>query len=183
MAKLVAYFSVGGTTKEKAECMAKLLGADLFEIKAARPYTKEDLNWSDENSRTTVEAHDDSARPDLAEKGMVLPYETVLIGFPVWWRKEPRIIDTFLEAHDFSGKKVLPFVTSDGPVLDQGQGRKPAAEIFGHLMAGIERSEGLGPIDDGLHALAPKANWVPGIALEGKTTEEDLKKKLELLGI
>lgn len=183
MAKLVTYFSVGGTTREKAECLAKLLDADLFEIEAAEPYTKEDLNWSDKNSRTTVEAHDDSARPELKEKGDVTRYDTVLIGFPVWWRKEPRIIDTFLEAHDFTDKKLLAFVTSDGPVLDQGQGRKPTAEIFGHLMAGIERSEGLGPIDDGLRALAPKANWIPGIALDGKTTEEDLRKKLELLGI
>lgn len=183
MAKLVAYFSVGGTTKEKAECLAKLLGADLFEIEAARPYTEADLNWSDENSRTTVEAHDDSARPAIVDAGTVSPYDTVLVGFPVWWRKEPRIIDTYLEAHDFSGKKVLPFVTSDGPVLDQAQGRRPTAEIFGHLLAGIERSEGLGPIDDALHALAPKANWVPGIALSGKDTEEDLQKKLELLGI
>jgi len=115
---LVAYFSAGGVTKRAAEKLAAAANADLFEIKPVKPYTNADLDWTNNKSRSTVEMNDLSARPEIAEKCVNAgDYDTVFVGFPVWWYVEPRIIDTFLESYDFSGKTVIPFATSGGSGL------------------------------------------------------------------
>jgi predicted glycosyl hydrolase (DUF1957 family) len=112
---LVAYFSASGTTRETAEKLAKAVGADIYEIKPEVPYTKADLNWMDKKARSTVEMNDKSSRPALADKdAKVEAYDTILLGFPVWWYVAPTIINSFLEAYDFSGKKIILFATSGG---------------------------------------------------------------------
>lgn len=118
---LVAYFSATGTTARAAKALAQAADADLFEIRPAVPYSAADLNWNNKRSRSSVEMGDESARPELADAGSIDGYDTIFVGFPVWWYVEPRIIDTFLEAHDFSGKTIVPFVTSGG----SGLGRAP----------------------------------------------------------
>lgn len=115
---LVAYFSASGVTKNAAEKLAKAANADLFEIKPVRPYTDADLDWTDKKSRSTIEMNDLSSRPEIAEKCENMgSYDVVFVGFPIWWYVEPRIIDTFLESYDFSGKRVIPFATSGGSGL------------------------------------------------------------------
>lgn len=113
--KLVAYFSVSGVTKRYAEKLANVTGADLFEIKPSVPYTSADLNWQNSNSRSSVEMKNPDSRPEIAEKLSDMDsYDTVFVGFPIWWYVAPAIIDTFLESYDFSGKTVIPFATSGG---------------------------------------------------------------------
>ena len=115
---LVAYFSASGVTKAVAERLAKGIGADLFEIEPAVPYTRADLNWQDKNSRSTIEMNDRSSRPAIASTvADMSQYDVVFVGFPVWWYREPSIIDTFMEQYDFSGKTVIPFATSGGSQL------------------------------------------------------------------
>ncbi len=115
---LVAYFSASGVTKRAAERLAAASGADLFEIKPVEPYTDADLDWTDKKSRSTLEMKDSSSRPEIATKcANTSDYDTVFVGFPVWWYVEPRIVDTFLESYDFSGKTVIPFATSGGSGL------------------------------------------------------------------
>lgn len=115
---LVAYFSASGVTKNAAEKLAKAANANLFEIKPVRPYTDADLNWMDKKSRSTIEMNDLSSRPEIAKKCENMgSYDVVFVGFPIWWYVEPRIIDTFLESYDFSGKTVIPFATSGGSGL------------------------------------------------------------------
>lgn len=111
---LVAYFSASGVTRTVAEKVAKAADADLFEIRPKKLYTKEDLNWMDKNARSTVEMNDPSSRPEIAEKVDVSGYDTIVIGFPIWWYVAPTIINTFLESADFSGKKIALFATSGG---------------------------------------------------------------------
>ena len=112
---LIAYFSASGTTARAAKKMADATGADLYEIAPAQPYTSADLDWNDKNSRSSREMNDPACRPDIAEPAADIDlYDTVFIGFPVWWYVEPRIIDTFLESYDFTGKTVIPFATSGG---------------------------------------------------------------------
>ena len=113
--KLVAYFSASGTTKKAAERLAKATGADLFEIKPKVPYSSADLNWMDKKSRSSVEMSDPSSRPEIAEKiPNLADYDTVFLGFPIWWYVAPRIINTFVESYDFTGKTLVPFATSGG---------------------------------------------------------------------
>lgn len=113
--KLVAYFSASGVTRKAAERLAAAAGADLFEIKPKALYTKADLDWTDRNSRSTVEMKDPGSRPEIAEKLADFDkYDTVFVGFPIWWYVAPTIINTFLESYDFSGKTVVPFATSGG---------------------------------------------------------------------
>ena len=101
--KLVAYFSASGTTKKVAERLAKAAGADLFEIRPAIPYTSADLNWMDKKSRSSVEMNDPDSRPEIAETiPNMVDYDTVFIGFPIWWYVAPHIIHTFVESYDFS---------------------------------------------------------------------------------
>ena len=156
---LVAYFSATGTTAKVAKELAAATGADLFEIVPDRPYTSADLNWHDKNSRTTHEMNDESCRPELAgDAADLTAYETVFVGFPVWWYVEPRIIDTFLEAHDFAGKTVVPFATSG--------------------------SSGLGRAPERMQALIPSAKVLAGGLLNGRPTQADLatwaEKALEI---
>lgn len=118
MKKLVAYFSASGVTKDLAERIANFARADIFEIKPEREYTKEDLNWKDKKSRSSVEMSNPTSRPAIAEKlSNMDEYDVVFVGFPIWWYVAPTIIDTFLESYDFSGKKVIPFATSGGSGL------------------------------------------------------------------
>ena len=119
---LVAYFSALGTTARAAANLAQAAGADLFEIRPAQPYTRADLNWNNKSSRSSVEMNDESCRPAIATTvDNMDAYGTIFVGFPIWWYVEPRIIDTFLESYDFSGKTVVPFATSGG----SGLGRAP----------------------------------------------------------
>ena len=140
--KLVAYFSASGTTKKAAERLAKAAGADLFEIKPAIPYTGADLNWMDKKSRSSVEMNDSDSRPEIAE---TLPnmadYDTVFIGFPIWWYVAPHIIHSFVESYDFTGKTLVPFATSGG--------------------------SGMGKTVDELRKLCPNANWKAGKLVNG----------------
>lgn len=114
---LVAYFSASGVTEKVAEKMANACGADVFEIKPKQPYTDADLNWMNKQSRSSLEMQDRNCRPDMAEKPNVSDYDVILVGFPVWWYREPSIIDTFMESADFTGKTVVPFCTSGGSGL------------------------------------------------------------------
>ncbi len=111
--KLVAYFSASGQTQTAAKKIAKLLNCDLYEIKPKVPYTSKDLNWNDESSRSTIECKNRNSRPELGDKNAnIANYDTILIGFPVWWYLAPNIILTFLESYDFTGKKIVVWGTS-----------------------------------------------------------------------
>ena len=133
---LVTYFSASGVTARAAKEIASSVGADIAEIKPAVPYTSADLDWMDKKSRTTLESKDENSRPEMAADIDVAPYDTVFVGFPVWWYKEPAIIDTFLESGNFAGKKIIPFATSGG--------------------SGIEGSE------KHMKKICPSAVWVKG---------------------
>lgn len=112
---LVAYFSASGTTASVAGKLAQAANADLHEITPAIPYTSADLNWMDKRSRSSIEMNDRGSRPALAETDLdVSRYDTVFLGFPIWWYIAPTIVNSFLESHDFSGKKIVLFATSDG---------------------------------------------------------------------
>ena len=140
--KLVAYFSASGTTKKVAERLAKAAGADLFEIRPAIPYTSADLNWMDKKSRSSVEMNDPDSRPEIAETiPNMVDYDTVFIGFPIWWYVAPHIIHTFVESYDFSGKTLVPFATSGG--------------------------SGMGKTVDELRKLCPNADWKAGKLING----------------
>jgi len=113
--KLVAYFSASGVTAKVAEMLADAVGADIYEIRPAVPYTKADLNWMDKKSRSTIEMNDKTIRPAIADQdAQIDQYETIFLGFPIWWYVAPTIINTFLESYDFSGKKIILFATSGG---------------------------------------------------------------------
>ena len=146
MAKtLVAYFSATGTTARAAKVVATELGADLCEIVPAQRYTADDLNWNNRRSRSTVEMEDPSARPELAEQpGDLSAYDTVLVGFPIWWYVAPRIVETWVEAaaSQLAGKRVITFATSGG----SGMGRSTAE----------------------LAKLAPEGAWQNGEVLRGE---------------
>lgn len=117
---LVSYFSASGTTAGVAKELANKINADIFEIQPQNPYTSADLNWMDKKSRSTLEMSDSSSRPQIAKQVENMgQYQTIFIGFPVWWYVEPRIIDTFLESYDFKGKTLIPFATSGGSSIDK----------------------------------------------------------------
>ena len=142
MSSLVAYFSATGTTARAATRLVQAIGADLFEIVPERPYSAADLNWNDKSSRSSVEMADESCRPAIASLvDNMDDYDTVYVGFPVWWYVEPRIVDTFLEAHDFTGKTVIPFATSGG--------------------------SGIGRAERRMMSVCPEAAWKPGVLLNG----------------
>ena len=131
MKKLVAYFSASGVTKSVAEKLANAIGADLYDICPAMPYTPKDLDWTSALSRSTVEMNDKSCRPKLLDTGApVAAADMIFIGFPVWWYREPSVIDSFLEAYDFTGKKIVPFATSGGSDIGEEAPRR-IAEISG----------------------------------------------------
>jgi len=121
---LVAVFSASGVTKAVGEEIARAAGGDFFEIVPKEIYTSDDLNWMNKKSRSSVEMNDPAARPEIANKVIdMASYDTVIVGFPIWWGIAPRIIETFLESYDFSGKTILPFCTSGG----SGVGRSDTA--------------------------------------------------------
>lgn len=112
---LVAYFSASGVTAGLAENLAKEVGADLFAILPAEPYTAADLDWRNQNSRSSLEMKDMACRPAISGKiADISQYDVIFVGFPIWWYREPSIIDSFMEAYDFSGKTIVPFATSGG---------------------------------------------------------------------
>ena len=112
---LVAYFSASGVTAKLSQKLAGAIGADIYEIKPEQIYTIEDLNWMDKKSRSSVEMNDRSSRPAIGNKVENMEqYDVVFVGFPIWWYREPSIIDTFMEAYNFAGKTVVPFATSGG---------------------------------------------------------------------
>ena len=144
---LVAYFSASGVTKTEAERLAKAAGADLFEIKPAVPYTRADLDWTNKNSRSSVEMNDPDSRPEIAEQlSNMEDYDIVFIGFPIWWYVAPTIINTFVESYDFSGKTIVPFATSGG--------------------------SGMGKTVEVLKPLCPAANWEKGKMLNRVSDRE-----------
>ena len=148
---LVVYFSASGVTKKVATKLASAIGADIFEIVPKELYTSADLNWMDKKSRSTVEMNDRNCRPEIASKvDDMSKYDTVYVGFPVWWYREPSIIDTFMEAYDFTGKKVITFCTSGG--------------------------SGLGDSAKNMQALASGAKVIDGKKFSSGVSEADLKK-------
>lgn len=113
--KLVAYFSASGSTRKLANTLAEAAGADVYEIKPATPYTGKDLNWNNSQSRSSVEMADINSRPALADTAAkISDYDTIFLGFPIWWYVAPHIINSFLESYDFSGKTIVLFATSGG---------------------------------------------------------------------
>lgn len=113
--KLVAFFSASGTTKKVAEMIAAEAGADLYEITPKELYTRADLDWMNKKSRSSIEMNDKKIRPEIADISVDIgAYDEIILGFPIWWYVAPTIVNTFLEAHDFSGKKIVLFATSGG---------------------------------------------------------------------
>ena len=113
--KLVAYFSASGVTAKVAEKLSEAIGADLYAIEPKVPYTKADLDWMDKKARSTIEMNDPTSRPAIAGKRDNMDdYDTVFVGFPIWWYIAPTIINTFLESYDLTGKTIIPFATSGG---------------------------------------------------------------------
>ena len=111
--KLVTYFSASGKTAKVADMLADAVGADIYEIRPEVPYSKADLNWMNKKSRSSVEMNDKAFRPAIADKNAKIDqYDTIFLGFPIWWYVAPTIINTFLEGYDFSGKKIILFATS-----------------------------------------------------------------------
>ena len=122
--KLVAYFSASGSTAKLAKTLASAAEAELYEIRPAVPYERRDLNWMDKKARSTVEMQDPNCRPALADTAApVADADVIFLGFPIWWYREPSVIDSFLDAYDLTGKTVVPFFTSGGSQLGEGQGR------------------------------------------------------------
>ena len=147
---LVVYFSCTGNTKALAGKAAEALGAETFEIVPEKPYTKEDLNYNDESTRATVEQKDESVRPAIKNKvADMSKYTTVVIAYPIWWGQAPRIIDTFMESYDFSGKTLVPICTS--------------------------ASSDIGSSGEYLQRLAPNANWKAGKRFAGSASVAELK--------
>ena len=124
--KLVAYFSASGVTAKVAKALAEVTGADLFEIQPVVPYTNADLDWMNKKSRSSVEMSDPASRPEIGNKVPDMDqYDTVFVGFPIWWYVAPTIINTFLESYDFSGKTVAAFATSGG----SGMGKTDSVQL------------------------------------------------------
>lgn len=115
---LVTYYSATGTTARIAQTLAKVTGGELFHITPAETYTPADLDWHNARSRSSIEMKDPAARPALkTTKDNIADYDTIFIGYPIWWNLAPRIINTFIESHDLSGKTVIPFATSGGSTI------------------------------------------------------------------
>lgn len=150
---LVAYFSATGTTAKAAKRLADAVQGDLFEIRPAVPYTATDLDWTDKRSRSTVEMQNPASRPEISSHvDNMAQYDTVFVGFPIWWYVAPTIINTFLEEYDFSGKTVIPFATSGG----SGMGRT------------LEALKG-----------SCNGNLIPGRMLNGSASPEELRRLAE----
>ena len=134
---LVTYFSASGVTAKVAGRLAEAVGAQIYETRPEVPYTNADLDWQNKQSRSSVEMNDKSCRPRMADQSAdVTGAEVVYIGFPVWWYREPSIIDTFLEAYDFSGKKIIPFCTSGSSGIGDTAKRMQEIAVNGEVMEG-----------------------------------------------
>ena len=155
---LVTYFSASGVTANAAKILAQAAGADLYEIKPEVPYTRADLNWMEKKSRSTVEMNDPSSRPAINGKVEHMDqYQNIFIWFPIWWYREPSIIDTFLESYDFTGKRIILFATSGG--------------------------SGLGKTDEGVKKIVPGAKVENGRMLNGNVSEADVKAWVQSLNL
>lgn len=155
---LVAYFSATGTTKGVAESLADGTGADLYEIVPAEPYTDDDLDYHDDNSRSTIEMNDPSSRPEISGSvDHMEQYEVVFIGYPIWWGEAPRIVSTFMESYDFSGKTIVPFCTSGG--------------------------SGMGSSAANLEQLTSNAEWLSGQRFDGGSTSDEMAEWAGSLGL
>lgn len=155
---LVAYFSATGTTKGAAEHIANGLNADIYEIVPEEPYTDADLDYNDNNSRTTIEMNDPDARPVISGSVENLEqYDTVFIGYPIWWGEAPRIASTFMESYDFSGKTIVPFCTSGG--------------------------SGIGSSASNLERLTSGATWLDGRRLNGSDSQDTVMEWVNDLGL
>ena len=153
---LIAYFSAQGSTAKLAKTLAAAAEAELYEIKPAVPYERRDLNWMDKKSRTTLEMKDPNCRPALADTNApVAESDVIFLGFPIWWYREPSIIDSFLDAYDWAGKTVVPFFTSGGSDLGEGQDR--------------------------IEMLAKGAKVLRGRRFNARASESDLKKWIETM--
>lgn len=149
--KLVAYFSASGVTKGVAEKIAKSAGADIFEIVPAKPYTDADLDWMNADSRSSKEMKNKSYRPEISDSKLdISGYDTIYLGFPIWWYVAPTIVNTFLEKYDFSGKKIIVFATSG--------------------------SSGMGNIIAELKLSAPNAEWGKAERLTSGISQSDIDK-------
>ncbi|MDE6021344.1 MAG: flavodoxin [Ruminococcus sp.] len=147
---LVVYFSATGTTKSVAERIASVTNADLYEIIPAEPYSYDDIDWHDSNSRTSIEMNDIDARPAISSDTISLDsYSTIYLGYPIWWGDAPRIMSTFVESYDFSDKTVIPFCTSG--------------------------SSGIGRSGDNLKNLANGGNWLSGDRLDANISESEIQ--------
>ena len=151
---LVAVFSASGVTEKVGQEIARISGGDFFEIEPKEKYTKSDLNWLSRKSRSSVEMNDPSCRPEIATRVSNMDeYDTVIVGFPIWWGVAPRIIETFLESYDFSGKTIIPFCTSGG--------------------------SGVGSSDIALHKnVRGNVRWKDGVQIN-RPNEKTIKKWLE----
>ena len=156
---LVAYFSATGTTKALAEYAADALGADLYEIVPKEPYTDEDLNYSDRNTRATVEQNDKNARPAISGSVENMgKYEIVFLGYPIWWGEAPRVVATFMESYEFGGKTIVPFCTSG--------------------------SSGIGSSATNLHGLCGNdVAWLDGARLGSSSSREEIVEWINSLGL
>ena len=153
---LIAYFSAQGSTAKLAKTLAAAAEAELYEIKPAVPYERRDLNWMDKKSRTTLEMQDPNCSPALADPNApVAESDVIFLGFPIWWYREPSIIDSFLDAYDWAGKTVVPFFTSGGSDLGEGQDR--------------------------IEMLAKGAKVLRGRRFNARASESDLKKWIETM--
>lgn len=124
MHALVAFFSASGVTAAVAARLAHGIGGTLYEIAPETPYSDADLNWMDKQSRSTLEMKDETCRPPLNDNNApVKDFDIIFVGFPIWWYREPSIIDTFLESYDFTGKTIIPFATSGGSGLGKAPNR------------------------------------------------------------
>lgn len=151
---LVAYFSATGTTKAVAEKLAQSVNADLFEITPEQPYTAADLNWRNDKSRSSLEMADRASRPAIASKvENMSKYKVVFVGFPIWWYREPSVIDTFMESYDFADKTVIPFATSG--------------------------TSGIGESGKNMQELAPSAKVYEGNRFPADVSADELKKWAE----
>lgn len=155
---LVAYFSATNTTEGVAEHIANGLNADLYEIVPEEPYTDADLNYNDNNSRSTIEMNDPSARPAISGSVENMEqYDIVFIGYPIWWGEAPRIVSTFMESYDFSGKTIVPFCTSGG--------------------------SGVGSSASNLEQLTSGATWLDGRRLNGNDSQDTVMEWVNGLGL
>ena len=156
--KLVAYFSASGTTAAVAKTLAEAVNAGFYEIRPQIPYTRADLDWMNKKSRSSVEMNDKSFRPPLADKdARIKDYDTIFLGFPIWWYVAPTIINTFLESYDFTGKTIILFATSGG-------------SGFGETVAGLKDS-------------APGAMIREGKLLNGHQSKESLAAWVNSLSV